>query len=321
MSNQKEKSVKSLVVNTTLSIRRKPGLVGLPGDDPTNYNIKLGSSLKGEGPLRGLSRVEEKKYLPSIINVYPEDHMNWLSATKDYWANISVPIPADEESQNVALKGKELKFAVEFDSEAVYNKYLESSLEDKAKLVEDYGNVIEGISSYVLFKYCLVYGRVANSSSDIYKSPRIWFYLFSKDQERKREHSVFKERIKANRAFLDIMDDEKTINALVRMFGTNPETLDTIEDKHLVLDKNIKDHPIKFLEYIKDKDLSIKSSIKRAVELGIIYSPSNTDSYYYGADNDILIGSSLIDAVLFLKSNDEKNIQIKESIVAQIKNK
>ena len=28
-----------LLVTTEVSIRRKPGLVGLPGDDPTNYNI------------------------------------------------------------------------------------------------------------------------------------------------------------------------------------------------------------------------------------------------------------------------------------------
>jgi len=309
-----------LLVTTEVSIRRKPGLVGLPGDDPTNYNIKLGSSLKGDGPLRGLNREEEKKYLPSIINVYPEDHTHWLTATSDYWSNIAVPIPSDEETENRDLRGKLLRFVVEFTNKGIVEQYNESSLEDKATIIEKYGKVVEGVPNYVLFRYCLVYGRVANRFSDIGKSAKIWFYLYSKDQERKAKYNVFKERAKANRAFLDIMDDEKIVNSLLRMFGTNPETLNTLEDKHLKLDEYIKDKPTTFLDFIKDKDLSIKSSIKRAVELGIIYNPQHTDSYYYGAEHEVLLGNTLLDTVLFMKSTDEKKVRIKESIIAQIKN-
>ncbi len=58
-------------VKTILAIRRKPGLVGLPGDDPINYNFKVGSSMKGVDCLRGLNRQEEVKYLPSLINIFP----------------------------------------------------------------------------------------------------------------------------------------------------------------------------------------------------------------------------------------------------------
>ena len=72
--------------NVKLSIRRVPSK-GLPGDDPTLYNVKLGASLKGGSPLRGLTHEEEEKYMPDIINHSVNDN-NWRRATKDYWNNI-----------------------------------------------------------------------------------------------------------------------------------------------------------------------------------------------------------------------------------------
>lgn len=309
-------------VKTVLAIRRKPGLVGLPGDDPINYNFKVGSSMKGVDCLRGLNRQEEVKYLPSLINIFPEDTQHWLQATRDYWSNISVFIPSDEETTDNKLRGKVLQFTVAFKSPKIAEEYKLSNLEQKVKLIQSAGGeVVEGISDYVLFRYCLVYGRVANSFEQIYASPRIRFYLYSRDQEMKIEHDIFQERIKATKVFLDILTDEKTVDAVLRMFGKKPELFESLGEKHLEVDKIKTSTPRLFIDYVNDKDLRLKANIKRAVELGIIYSPTNTDSYYYGADNDILIGSSLLDAVLYFKSEDEKKKQIRDSIIQQLKGK
>ena len=309
-------------VKTVLAIRRKPGLVGLPGDDPINYNFKVGSSMKGVDCLRGLNRQEEVKYLPSLINIFPEDTQHWLQATRDYWSNISVFIPSDEETNDNKLRGKVLQFTVSFKSAKIAEDYKLASLQDKVGIIQKSGGeVVEGISDYVLFRYCLVYGRVANSFEQIYNSPRIRFYLYSRDQEMKIEHNIFQERIKATKVFLDILTDEKTVDAVLRMFGKKPESFETLGEKHLEVDKIKTSTPRLFIDYVNDKDLRLKASIKRAVELGIIYNPTNTDSYYYGADNDILIGSSLLDAVLYFKSEDEKKKQIRDSIIQQLKGK
>lgn len=309
-------------VKTVLAIRRKPGLVGLPGDDPINYNFKVGSSMKGVDCLRGLNRQEEVKYLPSLINIFPEDTQHWLQATRDYWSNISVFIPSDEETTDKKLKGKVLQFTVSFKSSKIAEDYKSATLEQKVSIIQKSGGeIVEGISDYVLFRYCLVYGRVANSFEQIYNSPRIRFYLYSRDQEMKIEHNIFQERIKATKVFLDILTDEKTVDAVLRMFGKKPESFETLGEKHLEVDKIKTNTPRLFIDYVNDKDLRLKASIKRAVELGIIYNPTNTDSYYYGADNDILIGSSLLDAVLYFKSEDEKKKQIRDSIVQQLKGK
>lgn len=315
---------REIIVKTTLAIRRKPGLVGLPGDDPTNYNIKIGSSYKGINHLSGLTRQEEQQYLPTILSVDPEDKFHWLEAVKNYWSSISVAVPSDEETGNKSLKGKVLNFKVAFTNEKAAESYKIASLEKKAEIMKDgHGIVIEGTSDYVLFRYCLVYGRVANTFDDIYKTPKIWFYLYSKDQEAKKEYNIFKLRNKATEAFLSIMTDEPIVNSILRMFGENPNNLDkfgNIADKHLILDKKIQAQPQVFLDFVKDKDLSIKAFIKAAVAKNVVYNPVSTDSYYYGADKDVLLGRTLLDAVLFLQSKEEKNVNIRDSIKAQLKN-
>lgn len=311
---------KTTEVTTILSIRRKPGLVGLPGDDPINYNYKIGSAIKGVDALRGLSREEERLYLPQLINVSPEDTMHWFDSSRDYWSNISVFVPADEEVSDNALKGKVLKFVVSFKSSKIAEEYKFADLEQKAKIISNNGGiVVEGVANYVLYRYCLVYGRVANSFQDIYKSAKIRFYLYSRDQEIKREQAIFKKQTLATKAFFEIMEDEKMIDSILRISGKNPETFETLGEKHLEVDKFKVEQPSLFLDYVKDKDLVMKASIKKAVALNIIYNPVNTDSYYYGADNDILLGNSLLDAVLYLKSDDVKKKEVRESIVQQLK--
>ena len=318
MDNKVSRQIEIEVV-TTLSIRRRPGLVGLPGDDPINYNLKIGSALKGDGVLRGLNREEEKQYLPLVTNIFPEDHMHWLEATKNYWSNISVTVPADEEGGTHSLKGKVISFTTVFQSKKVAEEFKFAKLEAKAEIIKKYGLVTEGISNYILFRYCLVYSRVANSIADVYASPRIRFYLFSRDQEVKRKHDIFKEQTKATKAFLDIMEDEVVLDSVLRMFGKDPDTFESIGEKHLEIDVIKTKNPTKFLDFLRDKDLTLKASIKKAVSQGVIYNPINTDSYYYGADNDVLLGNSLLDTVLYLKSDDEKKKQVRDSIKAQLK--
>lgn len=323
MSNTVNDILSGVEVTTVLAIRRRPGLVGLPGDNPVNYNYKVGSSLKGVDTLRGLTRKEEQKYLPQLINVYPEDTQHWLQATRDYWSNISVFVPSDEELEGVSkneLKGKVLKFTVSFANKDDANAFSVANLEDKARITQEAKcEVVEGIADYVLFRYCLVYGRVANSFETVNNSPKIRFYLYSKDQEIKKEYDIFKERTKATEAFLTILNDEKIIDSILRMFDKNPDSFESLSTKHLELENIKNTQPREFMDYIKDKDLVLKANIKKAVRLGIIYNPQNTDSYYYGAENEILLGKSLLDAVLYFRSEDSKNKEIVESIARQLK--
>lgn len=307
---------------------RVVGKPGLPGDDITLYNIKIGSSLKADGPLRGLNFDEEAKYLPQIISVSPKD-VNWRSATNAYWNNISVAVPADGSTTD-ELQGKPLSFVVEFNTKD--QKDLFDNIFDfkrKAEFIEQLEAdskvplVISGIASYILFRYALVYGRVANKIEDIRKSPKIDFYLYSKQFEVKSAYSLLKERSKAMELFVSILspDKEKVVDALLLMFGEDLTSFKDLESKHLVLESKTSTKPKEFIKYANDTNLPLKGLIYKAVNMQIIHRPSNTDSYYYGDNNEQLLGNTLTDAVLFLKSENEKNKQILAIIKAKVKNK
>ena len=312
-----------------LSIRAV-GKPGLPGDDITLYNNKIGSSLKGDGPLRGLNFDDEAKYLPQIVSVSPKD-VSWRSATNAYWNNISVPIPADGTSVgDTELEGKVLIFVVEFtkkeDKEIFDNTF---DFEKKASILEELESkslvpmVISGVSSYILFRYSLVYGRVSNTVKDIRKSPKIDFYLYSKQVETKNAYASLMQRAKAVDIFVSLLspDKEKMVDALLLMFNENLAAFKDLESKHLILESKANQKPSEFIKFATDSNLAFKGLITKAVTMKIIHNPSNTDSYYYGDNNEQLLGHSLNDAVLFFKSEADKNKQIFSTVKARIKNK
>lgn len=298
-----------------LSIRRKE-IKGLPGDDSTLHNLKVGASLKGNGPLKGLTYDEEIKYLPEILGVSPSDN-EWRKTTRDYWYNISVPIPADGITAD-KLQGKPLRFTLQFKTakdKDDFDKVL--SFEEKAEASKK-AEVIDGVGDYILWRYCLVYSKVANRYEDVRKSPKILFYLYSKENETLVEHKAFKARVKAQTMFTKILMDEDKINSVLLMFDQDLSAFDTLQDKHLALEAFIKNKPALFVTYMEDSNLEIKSLIKKAVDNKIIHKPVNTESYYFGENNEVALGHTLIDATLYFKSDEASNVEIVNAIKARL---
>lgn len=318
----KENKVKR--ITTKISIRRKKGLFHIKGDDPEFHNLKIGSSFapNSKAHLSGLDFKEEEILLPSIIGIDPKD-IKWREAVKNYWSSISVAIPYDGIGTD-ELFGKVLEWTIEFQDSAVADIYEKSGLEGKAKLsgkhiLDGTAQLLIGIDDYVLFRYCLVYGRVANNAKDANKSNRILFYLYSKKDEIKAEHLIFEARKKARELFYTIMEDENKLDGILRLFKIAPESLESLERKHIVLEQKTTSDPQEFIKYASDSHLSVKSFIFKAVDKGIIHNPSNTESFYYGENKEVLLGNTLEDAVLYCISTDEKKKGIVETIKAQIK--
>lgn len=300
-----------------LSIRRAP-YFHMKGDDPTNHNIKIGASLKGTTVLRGLSLEEERIYLPQIINVSAND-VNFNAACKDYWNNISVKIPADGVTAE-KLQGKVLRMTIEFKN-AEQKRTFESlkSFEKKGDYITLNGKVIEGVSEYALFKYCLVYGRVANHSSDVFASPKIRFYLFSIETDKLEKVQQFKTRNDARAKFIEILSKEPIIDAALLYYNEKLSVFESVEDKQIALEKLIESKPEIFMTCVADANLKYKALILRAREAGILYVPENTDTYYYGENREICLGTNLDDAVLFVKSEEQRNKEIVSVIQARLK--
>ena len=312
-----EKKLITYKVTESLSIRVKPTFY-FQGSDPSTHNVKIGSSLKGSNPLKGLSFEEEIKYLPEIINISPDD-VEWRRAVRDYWNNISVKIPTDEASETADNLVKKLSFTILFKNEKLFNLYNEAKdFQEKSKVAEQ-GEIIEGVPDYVLFKYCLVYNRVANKASDMNKSNNIWFYLYSKNVEIKQNHINLQYKLKAGNKFSEILTDVTKIDGLLRMFNISPSLYDSIQEKHIALQSFVDTKPKEFLAFINDRNLEIKSILFEAVEKGIIHNPKNTDSYYYGSNNEIVLGHTIDDVVLKLGSEEKENKEIYNTIKAKLK--
>lgn len=301
-----------------ISIRRAPYFM-LRGDDAALHNIKIGSSIKGKSVLRGLDYEEEKLYLPDIIGVSPQS-VDWTRAVQNYWNDISVPVPADGETSS-KLQGRIIEFTIEFKEKSKKEEFEKLlNFEKKAEVIAKHGKVIDGIDDYVLFRYCLVYGRVANSYEDVGKSPKIRFYLYSPRTETMLEHKRFNARTKARKAFIDMLEDEKMINAMLLIFNQDLTLYPTLEDKHLALEVFIEEQPENFLRECTDTNLTLKAFIKRAVEKQVLYNPPNTQSYYYGENKEICLGNTLEDTILYLKSTDDTRKEIVSAIKARVKN-
>lgn len=305
---------------TTLSVRRTK-IEGLPGYDGSMANTKIGSSLKGSYPLRGLDFEEEDLYLPNIINTDPKD-VRWRAMVENYWNDISEKVPSDMDTADKEIQGRLIKFTVRFKKTSHKAKY-ETILkfEDQVAFIKEHGIVVEGIADYILFRYCLVYGRVANNYKDIHKSPKIKFYLYSKALETKSNFTAMKKRTQATALFNTYLDPEKSaeIDAVLLMFQDDISLHKSFEDKILALEGYSKGRPEDFVAFANDPNLNIKAGIRQAVDLGIIHQPANTDSYYYGDDESMLLGSSLKDAVMFFKSGNENDKQVIQAIMARLK--
>lgn len=330
----KKQNTKRKVIETVLSIRKRPTFF-LPGDDPKRGKVKIGSALapNSKFPLRGLSFEEEKIFLPELTGISPRDTA-WRNTTETYWSDISVPIPDDGEGVVNGFSGKILRFTFEIAGDRNIEKYNKASLEDKAKLLEKWvfpnsnGDVVatllEGTEDYVLFRYCLVYSKVANNVNMINKSAKILFYLYSKEEENREKKDSFDKSMEAMKIFIDIMPNETKVDGVLRMYGTYPndETMfSSIADKHMYIKERITENPAKFILFGTDNNLEIKSNIKEAIENNIIHNPTNTDTYYYGDNNEVLLGNNIDDAILFLKSTETEKIKVRDAISAQLKNK
>lgn len=272
---------------------------------------KIGSQFgTGHDVLRGLDEQEERKFLPHIISANTSS-LEWEKATKTYWADISRNVPAD-----VGLK---LEIGFIYDDAEKAKQGAATEIETRHK----FGKPIR-LADYILYRYCLVYGKVANSLAVAGKSPKIMFYIYSKASELNQEHDKLELENMALKAYFEVMGDPEKVDDILVIFSkrANMEKLvpsdilqkDTIE-KEVLLKRLAIEYSEIFAMIATDKKLSTKSFIERCINAGCLRRVPNTDTIIYG-DNDT-IGSTIGDAVNFLL--DERNSKILNNLNAQMK--
>lgn len=251
---------------------------------------KIGASIRNNTVNRGLSLDEEEKYLPQIIGIKPSSE-HWEKATRDYWNNISVKVPEAGLKLEIGFKYK--------------------SKEDADR--NQNGTPIN-INDYVLYKYCLEYAHVANHIDLIGASPKIRFYIFDQEEEKKAKTSQFKVRSEAMKLYLETLADRSLVDDILNIYKFDTTKMDE-DEKSMILETKVKDTPESFLLILKDDMLKYKSFVNKCLHSGKLTQVPNTETIVFGSD---VIGNTIAEAAIYLKSKSATNLKVYETLMAQM---
>ena len=287
---------------------------------------RIGASLsKGGDVVRGLNFEEEKKYLGEIIGVSPSSQ-DWQKATRAYWCNITQEVPADEfglelevgflyPDDAAAEKGREEEAAENAKAIAMFEKDLDYTIQFDVR--QKVGQPIN-LRDYILYRHCLVYNQCANSPKLVNKSPKIRFYLYSREAAQADAAIKVKMRQKAYTMYLELVGDRGKVDNVIHVLKdviqryndkpTNVEKIDVSTDigKDVALEKLANEFPERLIAVASDVDLSLKAFIERAIGAGELKRLANTDTIIYGDNTPI--GNSVNEAVAYLKSEDNREV-------------
>lgn len=310
------------------SIRRKPSTGGLPGTDPSDRTYKIGSSLNAVSKkcVKGIDGELEKIIMPSIIGIGATEN-NFQREVDEYWNNIGVIIPPDEEAGKEEDKGKVLNLLFIVNGTAL-KETIEKAIDIESKFYTIANGIVEGTIEientdmyfdFIFLGFCLKNKEVANDVDMMWYSPKIKYYIFNKSITTNKKYNMIELKDKARPLFSELKNDDMKLNAMLMMFNLLPSAYTTAMDKVVALDE-VYDKSAEslhaFITFAKDADLDLKYLIKLAVKKNKITNHTGTEAYYY---NQILLGRTLDDTVLFLKELQPENQNIRKALEREIK--
>lgn len=298
----------------TVYLKRKENKDRLPGQNLDDHKDKIGSAFKGASVLRGLTFNEEEKYLQGIMGI-SKSSQDWEKETKKYWCNISKDVPAG--------KGLELEVGLRYTTQEEYD-YDQKLFKNEDGVIEDCKGTPLNIADYILWRYCLVYSRVANIPEDKDKSPKIDFYLFSKDKEIQDKKKTLNVKRKANQLYYQRIADRSWVDFILTILVAKDKsplkkTIAEIarmsdDEKDILLDSYASEDPEAFVALGEDKNLEIKSFVELCIASGKLSRIPNTDTITLEGNT---IGNSLSETVAFLLN--PKHSQTYQTLKAQLK--
>lgn len=293
------------VISRKVMIKRKSFDFELykSGEHP-KFTWKIGASLTNGSPLRGLTFAEEAIYMPAIVGVSANSD-KFSGATRKYWNNISTIVPEEGLSLETGWE-----WASKEDMEAE---------KDMAEENRRLGRPIV-LSDYILWRYCLKYSRVANDKKDVNKSPKIYFYLYTKAEEIKEKETKLTVKRKARSLFYDMIHDRGKIKLVfISCYPTHDySAYDAVEVDEL-LEQYIDKSVAKAEEFVKkatDEDLEVTALIHESLLKGKLTQQPNSEIIMFGST---VVGKTMNEAIGNLKSADPKFRAIDNNLRAELK--
>ena len=281
-------------------LRKTEGQGGVPGDDPLTHKVKIGDSMdtKTRLPLSGLNPDEEERLLPKIIKTKPSsDH--WEAKVNEYWNNIYRVVPSD---------GLKLDASVAFKTKKEAEHYLKHA--DNVGLGDGYPLNVE---DYILYRYCLVYRRVANTPEERFASPKIWFYLMSEQRQKRAEFENTQRVDQAIAQYLEIKKDKKKVENVLRVLEIWDDQMEQ-DDIDILLQNQALKNTKRFLEVTKNTyNLNNIAFIKKALKLGVLEKLPNTEVIVKDGKT---IGTNIDQAAAIMKT--EEGAKLKKELENEV---
>lgn len=259
--NSLEAKDASILVSNIIEIRTVDTLLPTESIGAEVPKIRrIGGCITKTAPL---TFAENEALLPELIKVSPTSP-TWEKSVSDYFNDISVQVPED---------GKKLEIGFKYLTDEDRAAGEAAPITDRTQ----YGYPIN-VADYVLYRYCLVYGRVANDYNDIHKSPKIRFYIYDPQLEVKTLRQRTQVRQTAYAHYLNISNDLTTMKNILEVQGNvnvaNDLVATTVEEFAV-------NDPESYLRIVNDKRLSMKAFIQRALYAGVLSRMDNTEVIYF----------------------------------------
>jgi hypothetical protein len=305
---QNNTNMNNINVSKKILIKRKP-IPGIPGLDESMRNRKIGATIyKGVYPL---SQKEKEEYMPQLLGISKTSE-RFEGACQEYFNNISVPVPPN---------GLELEIGFTY-----------KSIEDRDReKEEDYVPTPIDVSDYVLYKHCLVYGKVANSPKDVNKSNRIEFFIEDESENKAEKDKANKKMLNVMQLIPPILNDNLKVKQVISVANEQipesiiPKLVNSVDimdntDLSLRMFELAKAAPDMLTAIIKDKTLDVKYLLTKAIEVGIVRKIPNTTTLVFSSQaGDITLGNNLSETISILKQEKYQSIftEIKAKLITE----
>ena len=222
----------------TVQIYRRPNTTNLPDDVYVEAKRRIGSVYtKGGDILKGLTIAEQKKWLPEVLGISPNDP-TWSKQVRSFFANLTIEVPAGGVSLNIGT--------------------------------DEEGNPLN-VMDYVKYRFAEVHPHVskqANSSAGRY-------YISDPQKEEATKVAAGRLRKDAYKQLILLSDDAEKTDQVLKAFGIRTETL-SASQKELELETKLEENYAEFIRVCEDKNLETVSMIWDCIEKGVLRKSGNT---------------------------------------------
>lgn len=241
---------------------------------------KIGATITASGDIRtGLTLEEEKKIMPQIVHISPED-FSFRPRVQDYFKNLTLVIPPSYGSEDDGLK-------------------LEIGLENGVPI-----NPID----YVKYKFAIANPTVTSDESGI-RNGNTKYIIIDPKKKLQKDAQELDYRKKAYKEYIKLCENEGKLNMVCSILSDEIGVVNAKktakEVKEINLEKFVQRSPDRFMSIVLDGDLPIKSFIEECIRFNVLKKIGTAV-----INGNEQIGGSIEEAVFYLKDKANSDVYV-----------